>query len=162
MSRHAGYRCTKEEERHHVPEPEPVTTSPESLHHPRSLAAFRGTKLLVGGYLALSVMALVAIVLLRDHPALVNDAVWVRGSIVVASASVMFGCAVHATRGSRGAWRRLRVISGLMVGAIVVIIAVPGAFPVWLKWEQGACGILLIGVVLLVNGRQLRRVFAAG
>ncbi|MFE3548088.1 hypothetical protein ACFXN2_05355 [Streptomyces kronopolitis] len=142
--------------------PHPVATSPEILHHPRSLAAFRGAKLLVGGYLALSVLALVAIVLLRDHPALVNDAVWVRGSIVVASASVMFGCAVHAARGSRGAWRRLRVISGVMVGAIVVIIVVPGAFPVWLKWEQGAWGILLIGVVLLVNGRQLRGVFAAG
>lgn len=142
--------------------PHPVALSPESLQHPRSLAAFRGTTLLVGGYLVLSVLALVTIVLLRDHPALVNDAVWIRGTLVVASASLMFGCAVHAARGSRRAYRRLRIISGVMVGAIAVILAVPGAFPLWLKWEQGVCGLLLIGVILLVNGRQLRGVFATG
>jgi len=44
--------------------------------------------------------------------------------------------------------------------AVVVIVALPGTFPVWLKIEQSACGALLLGVVLLVNGRQLRSEFA--
>ncbi|MFI2186985.1 hypothetical protein [Streptomyces sioyaensis] len=141
--------------------PHAVAMSEENLQHPRSLAAFRSTKLLVGCYLALSVLTLVAIYLLRSDAALVNDAVWIRGSIVVASASLMFGCALQSARGSRGAYRRLRIISGVMVAAIAAIIALPGAFPLWMKIEQGVCGLLLIGVLVIVNGRQLRGVFAA-
>ncbi len=41
-----------------------------------------------------------------------------------------------------------------MVVAIRVIIALPGTFPVWLKVEQGLCGLLLIGVVILANSRR--------
>lgn len=141
--------------------PHPVAMSDESLQHPRSLAAFRSTKLLVGCYLALSVLTLVAIALLRSDTALVNDAVWIRGSIVVASASLMFVCALQSARGSRRSYRRLRIISGVMVAAIAAIIALPDAFPLWMKIEQGVCGLLLIGVLVIVNGRQLRGVFAA-
>ncbi|MFI1741349.1 hypothetical protein [Streptomyces sioyaensis] len=141
--------------------PHPVAMSEESLQHPRSLAAFRSTKLLVGCYLALSVLTLVAIALLRSDTALVNDAVWIRGSIVVASASLMFVCALQSARGSRRSYRRLRIISGVMVAAIAAIVALPDAFPLWMKIEQGVCGLLLIGVLLIVNGRQLRGVFAA-
>ncbi|MFF4183464.1 hypothetical protein ACFYZ9_09760 [Streptomyces sp. NPDC001691] len=135
--------------------------SAEHLTHPRSLAAFRATKLLLGGYLGISVLTLVAIVLLRDDSADVNSAVWVRGTIVVVSALVTYGCAVRAARGSRSAYRRLRVISGVMVVAIAAIIALPGAFPVWMKAEQGLCGVLLIAVVALVNGSHLRSLFAS-
>ncbi|MFI1159085.1 hypothetical protein [Streptomyces sioyaensis] len=142
--------------------PHAVAMSEENLQHPYSLAAFRSTKLLVGSYLALSVLTLVAIALLRSDTALVNDAVWIRGSIVVASASLMFICALQTARGSRGAYRRLRIISGVMVAAIAAIIALPGAFPLWMKIEQGVCGLLLIGVLVIVNGRHLRGVFAAG
>lgn len=55
----------------------------------------------------------------------------------------------------------MRIVSGVMVGAIAVIIALPGSFPLWLKLEQGVCGLLLLGVVALVNGRRLRSLFAA-
>ena len=48
-----------------------------------------------------------------------------------------------------------------MLAAIAVIIAVPGSFPLWMKIEQGVCGLLLLGVVAIVNGRQLRAGFAA-
>ncbi|WP_406509912.1 hypothetical protein [Streptomyces sp. NBC_00212] len=135
--------------------------SAEHLDHPRSLAAFRSTKLLVGGYLGISVLTLVAIVLLRNDSADVNAAVWVRGAIVVASALVTYLCAVRAARGSRSAYRRLRVISGVMIVAIAAIIALPGAFPVWMKAEQAVCGVLLIAVATLVNGKYLRSLFAA-
>jgi hypothetical protein len=46
-----------------------------------------------------------------------------------------------------------------MLVAIVVIIALPGTFPLWLKGEQAVCGLLLLGVALLVNGKHLRSVF---
>ncbi len=131
-----------------------------ALTHPRTRKAFRGTKLLVGAYLTLSVLTLAAIVLLRNDATIVNDAVWVRGTIVVASALLTLAFTTRAARGSRKAFLRLRIVSAVMLVAIVVIVALPGTFPVWMKIEQGVCGLLLLGVVLLVNGRQLRSEFA--
>jgi hypothetical protein len=127
---------------------------------PRALASFRAVKLLVGGYVTVSVVTLAAIVALHHHHRLVNSAVWVRGTIVAASALLTLAFTVRAARGSRGAYRRLRIISAVMVVAIVVIIALPGTFPMWMKVEQGACGLLLLGVVAIVNGGRVRSQFA--
>jgi hypothetical protein len=55
---------------------------------------------------------------------------------------------------------RLRIISIVTTVAIVVIVALPGTFPVWLKIEQSACGVLMLGVALLANGRTARSRFA--
>jgi len=41
-----------------------------------------------------------------------------------------------------------------------VIIALPGTFPLWMKVEQAVCGVLLLGVVAVVNGRVMRASFA--
>jgi hypothetical protein len=132
-----------------------------TLTHERSVAAFRSIKLLVSGYVGISLLTLVAIVLLRNHASIVNDAVWVRASIVVASSLLTLSFTVRAARGSRQAYRRLRIISGVMVVAIAVIISLPGTFPVWLKVEQAVCGLALLGVATIANGRHLRSVFAA-
>ncbi|WP_198676207.1 hypothetical protein [Kribbella monticola] len=128
---------------------------------PSTRAAFRTFKGLIGGYLALSVLTLVAVALLRNHHSMVTTPVWVRTSIVVASSLLMAAFAARAARGSGRAFLRLRLVSAIMVVAIVVIIAIPGSFPAWLKIEQGVCGLLLIGVVVVVNGKHLRSVFAA-
>ncbi|MEV0281127.1 hypothetical protein AB0I22_32730 [Streptomyces sp. NPDC050610] len=133
----------------------------EDLTHPRSLKALRSAKRLAGGYLAISVLTLAAIIVMRDDASVVNDAVWVRGTIVVASAMLTFAFAARTARGSRGAYRRLRIASGVMVVAIACIIALPGTFPMWMKIEQGVCGLALLGVVLLVNGPRMRALFAA-
>lgn len=105
----------------------------------------RTAKRLTGAYLGLSVVTLVAIVLLRNT-SMVNDAVWVRGVIVAASAVLTYTFAARAARGSRRAHLRLRLVSGIMLVAIVVIIALPGTFPLWMKVEQGVCGLLLLGL----------------
>ena len=123
--------------------------------------AFRTIKGLVSGYLGISALTFLAIILLRNHSSVVNSAVWVRGSIVVASALLTFVLTLRAAQGSRGAYRRLRIISAVMTAAIAVIITLPGTFPVWMKIEQAACGLLLLGVVIVVNGKQLRSQFAA-
>jgi hypothetical protein len=117
-------------------------------------------RLLVGAYLGLSVVTLVLIVLLRDNTAIVTAPVWVRGSIVVASALLTNVFATQMARGSHAGYLRVRLFSAIMLAAIVVIIAVPGTFPLWMKVEQGICGLLLLGVVILVNGKQLRSTFA--
>lgn len=131
-----------------------------ALTDPRTRKALRGTKLLVGAYLTLSVLTLAAIAALRGDPAIVTDAVWVRGTLVVASALLTLSFTTRAARGSRKAFLRLRIVSGVMLVAIVVIVALPGTFPVWLKIEQGVCGLLLLGVAILVNGRHLRSQFS--
>jgi hypothetical protein len=120
----------------------------------------RTVKLLAGGYLGISVLTLAAIVLLRDDTALVDDAVWIRGTIVAASSLLTFVFAVRANRGSRRAHLRIRIISAVMLLAIVVIVALPGTFPLWLKIEQSVCGLVLLGIAVLVNGRRLRSSFA--
>ncbi|EME99726.1 hypothetical protein [Streptomyces mobaraensis] len=140
---------------------QPTPVPEADLRHPLSRKAFRTVKVLVGGYLALSVLTLGVVALLRDDATAVNPAVWTRAGIVVASALFTRAFAVRAARGSRGAYRRLRIVSGVMVIAIVAIVALPGTFPLWMKTEQAVCGLLLLGVVLIVNGRHLRSQFAA-
>lgn len=117
---------------------------------------FRSIKALVGAYLGISVLTLVAIALMRDHSTVVTPAVWVRGTIVVASAALTARFTVRAARGSARAFLRLRLVTAVMVAAIVVIVSLPGMFPLWMRIEQGVCGALLLAVVVLVNGRHLR------
>ncbi|MGW6283186.1 hypothetical protein [Kribbella sp. NPDC055071] len=129
------------------------------VQHPRSASALRSVQLLVGGYLAISALTLIAIIALRNDAGAVNDAVWIRGTIVVASALLTFAFARRAARGSRKGYLQLRLVSAAMLIAIVVIIALPGTFPLWMKCEQAICGVLLLSVAVLLNGRHLRSVF---
>jgi len=121
---------------------------------------FRAIKQLLLGYLGVGIAALVAVVLLRNHPAEVNGAAWVRSIIVVGTALILLSAATLAGRGSRGAFLRLRIISIVTTVAIVVIVALPGTFPVWLKAEQAVAGVIMLGVVLLANGRRARARFS--
>jgi hypothetical protein len=131
------------------------------LDHPRIRTAFRSVKMLVGCYLGISVLTLAAVVLLRDDAAVVNDTVWIRGILVVVSALVMTALTARTARGSSRAYIRLRIASALMVVAIAVLVAIPGMLPPWMKIEQSVCGLALLGVVAVVNGKQLRSLFAA-
>ncbi|HUR04690.1 MAG TPA: hypothetical protein VM347_19250 [Nonomuraea sp.] len=141
------------------PPPRPIAD--EDLNHPLSLTAFRRMRVLVGCYFVLSVLTLVAAYVLRDDPGMVTDTVWVRGVIVAVTSSLMFAFVVGTTRGRRRAYLRLRITSAVMVVAIAILIALPGFLPMWMRTEQGVCGLLLLGVVLIVNGGHLRSMFAA-
>ncbi|WP_027861770.1 hypothetical protein [Marmoricola sp. URHB0036] len=117
-------------------------------------------RLLVGCYLALSLLTLGAVALLHGDHAAVNDAVWVRGSIVALTSILMFAFATRAAQGSKGGLVRLRIVSAIMLVAIVVIVSLPDPFPLWLKLEQAVCGVLLLGVCVLANGRAVREAFS--
>jgi hypothetical protein len=130
------------------------------MNNPRTVAALRAVRLLVGCYLAVSLLVLLVAFVLRNDADAVTDAVWTRGIIMAASAVLTLGYAVHAARGSRRAYLRLRIVTAVMVMAIAVIIAVPGAFPVWMKIEQGVCGLVLAAVIVIINGRRVRASFA--
>jgi hypothetical protein len=58
-------------------------------------------------------------------------------------------------RAYRPMWRG-GIISVVTTVAIVVIVALPGTFAVWLKIEQSVCGVLMLGVALVANGRTAR------
>jgi hypothetical protein len=114
----------------------------------RTLRDMKTTRILVAGYLVLSVLTVVAVFLMRHHAGLVNPAVWVRTCIVASSAALMMSFVL------RNAKKRLRLVSTIMLVAIAVILAVPGDFPLWLKVEQAVCGLLLAGVVIKAWRRE--------
>jgi hypothetical protein len=124
------------------------------------LSAMETVKRLVLGYVVLSVATVAAIVALSDHPDLVTDAVWGRGIIVAATSFLTLTFTLRAAKGSQPAFRRLRIVSAIILIAIAVIVALPGAFPVWFRLEQALCGGLVAGVVLLVNRPSVRAGFA--
>jgi hypothetical protein len=130
------------------------------LGNPATQSAFSRVRLLVSTYVGVGVLTLVVVFLLRHNASAVNSAVWIRTVVVAASALLMLGFVVRAAHGASRAYLRLRLVSAIMVVAIVVIIALPGTFPLWLKIEQGVCGLILIGVVTIVNGRPMRALFA--
>jgi|SRR5580658_3180807 hypothetical protein len=144
----------------HVTSGQPTSTQPTSAQ-PGTAAVFRKIKLLTGGYLAISALAVGATALMHNHPAEVNSSVWIHGIVVAASAVVALIVATLAARGHRGAYRRLRILSVVVVVAIAVIIALPDSFPLWMKAEQGVAGLLMAGVAVLANSRQARSLFAA-
>jgi hypothetical protein len=131
------------------------------LDHGQIRSAFRGVLVLAGSYVGLCVLTMVAAVLLRNHPSIVTSTVWVRGTIVLASSILTLLFARGAARGNPRAWLRLRIVTAVMVVAIAVIIALPGLFPVWMRIEQGVCGLVLLGIVIIVNGRRVRALYAA-
>lgn len=137
------------------------TVSNADVSGPATQKALGRVKLLVGLYTAISVLSLIAVALLRGHSDNVNySSVWTHGIIVAASALLALSITVRAARGARRAFLRLRIISAVLVVAIVAIVAIPGSFPLWMKAEQGVCGLLMVGVALIVNGRDLRSLFS--
>lgn len=129
------------------------------LDHPATKAAFRTITLLVGCYVAISLAAVGVLAVLHDHASVATEDAWIHGVIVAVTAVLMMTFAVRTTKGNASAYRRLRIGTGAMLAAIVVISAIPGDFPAWMKLEGGVCGLLLLGVVIVVNGKQLRSVF---
>jgi hypothetical protein len=111
---------------------------------------------LLTAFLVISVSTVIAVVLMRHNPARVTTAVWVRTPLVAASAAVLLLFAVRAAAGHRGSFRRLRIISMVVLAAIIAVVAWPGAFPVWLRVEQAVCGVIMLSVVVRTNLRVVR------
>jgi peptidoglycan/LPS O-acetylase OafA/YrhL len=132
----------------------------EDRDYRRTSTALRWMMVLVGLYLGLSLATFVALVVLHGHASLVTTATWYGVSIVAATALLMSRFARRTARGQRRPYLRLRVTAAIVLATIVVALAIPGDLPAWLKVEQGACGLLLLGVVVIVNSRLLRTAFA--
>jgi hypothetical protein len=112
--------------------------------------AFQPIKVLLACYVGLGLVGLGATVLLRGDPHLVNTAVWVRCAIVAVTSSLLYLMAELASRGSRSAFIRLRIASIAVPLAIVVLVALPDPFPVWVKVQQTLCAVVVAGAAVLV------------
>jgi len=117
---------------------------------------------LLSAFLVISVSTVAAVVLMRHNPALVTPAVWIRTPLVAASAAVLLLLARRAAAGHRGSFRRLRILSMVVLAAIIGVVAWPGAFPVWLRVEQAVCGVFMVSVVVRTNLRVVRSSIEAG
>ncbi len=135
--------------------------SEQQLKDPKTQSAFRNVRLLVGSYTSLNLAAIVALVALSHHPELATTEAWVHGIIVAATALLMASFAMRATRGSRPNYLRLRITSAIMFVAIAVIIAIPGGFPMWMKLQEAVGGLLLLGVITIINGKHVKSAFAS-
>ncbi|MFD6700389.1 MULTISPECIES: hypothetical protein [unclassified Microbacterium] len=114
-------------------------------------AAFRPVLALSWAFVAVSA-AMIAFLGIASATGIgFETAIWIRCSLVLASAIVVLAIAASAARGSRGAWVRLRIISPIIVAAVIVIVSIPGFLPDWVRLEQAACGLLLLPVAILVN-----------
>ncbi len=135
-------------------------TTPTALSQPDVQHRFRTARMLLIALTALSVATLIAAFLLRGDAREVNWVVWLRGA-AVAAASLWFPTLLgQAQRGHRGAYRRLRVLSLIIpIGIVLIIIAPDTGYPLWMKWEQGLVGVLVLGVALLLSQRRIRDVF---
>ena len=101
-------------------------------------AAFRPILLLLAGFLVVSVAMEAVLIVQNATGTAVDVAVWIRCSIVLASSLILLLLAASAVRGSRSSFQRLRIISPVIVVAVVVIVAIPGFLPEWVRIEQAA------------------------
>lgn len=135
-------------------------TAPRATLDATHSARFRTMKTLVAAYFGVSLATVAADVVMAGDTTMVTSTVWTRTVIVLLSSALMLSMVIRAAKGVRRSFLRLRLTSGAMLIAIAVIISLPGLLPLWLKLEQGCCGLLLLGVVALVNGRAMRSAFA--
>ena len=122
-------------------------------------AAFRPVVLLSGAFVAVSAAMIAFLSIATATGTAFEVAIWIRCSLVLASGIVVLAMAVAAARGSRGAWVRLRIVSPIIVAAVVVIVSIPGFLPDGVRIEQAVCGLLLLPVAILVNLPRMRALF---
>lgn len=85
----------------------------------------------VAAYGALSVAVLIVVVIISVMGREVTSFMWGRTGGMFASAVVTYWLTVLASRGARGAYVRVRIISVIVPIAIIAIDGIPGALPPW-------------------------------
>lgn len=87
-----------------------------------------------------------------------NVAIWSRvgGSLIVA---IVYGFLVRALlRGSRRAYQRVVVIGALGLISLVLLWLRP--YPTWMRFEQLAQGLVLLGILFCITRPEIRTHFA--
>jgi hypothetical protein len=115
------------------------------------LHRFRPVLVLFAAFILVSIAMEAVLVVQSIAGSPVDGAVWTRCSLVLASSIVLLLLTIAAVRGSRAAWRRLRIISPIVVIAVIVIVSIPGFLPDWVRLEQAVCGALVLPAAIILN-----------
>lgn len=114
-------------------------------------AAFRPAVILVTAFLAISAAMMAFLAVATSIGIGIDIAIWIRCSLVFGSAIVLLVFTVGTSRGSRASWIRLRIVSPIIVVAVIVIVSIPGFLPDWVRIEQAVCGLLVLPVAIMAN-----------
>jgi hypothetical protein len=137
------------------------TLSPAHPPVDRLRTRFRPMLVLLAAFLLVSAAMEAVLVVQSVTGVSVDGAVWTRCSLVLASSIVLLLLTIGASRGSRRAWIRLRIVTIVVVIAVIVIVSIPGFLPDWVRVEQGVCGALVIPVAILLNLPRTAALFPA-
>ncbi|MFF8309511.1 hypothetical protein [Streptomyces lydicus] len=137
----------------------PTTAGAARLHHPATRRAFRTVKILAAAYGALSAAVLLTVAVLASTGHTVTSFLWGRSGGILAGAAVVYWMTVLASRGTRWAYLRVRILSVVMPLAIVTVDMIPGVCPLWFALAQATCALPLAAVAFLSNGPGLRAAF---
>ncbi len=122
----------------------------ESLTHV-STRVRRATGL-AATHVALSLAAVVILVVEQVGEDAPSTSAWVHGVIVAATAVLLLSFAIRASRGGPAGLRRLRISSSILGIALVVVVLIPGAFPAWMRILEAASAVCVLGVFAQVRG----------
>jgi hypothetical protein len=120
---------------------------------------FLAIQVLLLAYLLATVATLAVLAVRHDDAAFATDEAWGHAIVVLAFAVLLLPAASRAAAGSRGAYRRLRIVSVVIPAVSVVLVALPHLLPTWMRVEQAAYGVLLLVVAVLAASAPVRRSF---
>jgi peptidoglycan/LPS O-acetylase OafA/YrhL len=89
----------------------------------------------------------------------ISPAVWVRSTIVLIVGLFMLLCGKQMRGGRRRAYVRAKWIAVLGTVGFVGVAALPGPFPVWMRIEQGAQGMLFLALAWMLTRPALASFF---
>jgi len=79
---------------------------------------------------------------------------WTHAFIVCVFAAVLLSVVHRAATGTRGAYRRLQIVSVVLPVVSLLEAVIPGLFPTWMRIEQLLYALLLLFVALLVRSSR--------
>lgn len=121
---------------------------------------FAVIRILLATYLAATVATIGVLAARRADTAFASDEAWGHAVVVLAFAVLLVPAGSRAAAGSRGAYRRLLVVSVVIPLVSIVLVALPHLLPPWMRIEQAAYGVLLLTVACLAASGPVRRSLA--
>jgi hypothetical protein len=133
--------------------------TPEQRDHPDTARTVRRARMLAVALTTVNLLNVGYLILLHGDPRIVTDAAWGRSLILLIAGLALIFFTTGLGYGSYRSYLCVRVESIALLVSVVVMIAIPGLLPAWMKIEQAVCGVILLALVLLVI-TQLRTVFS--
>lgn len=121
---------------------------------------FRTIRAMCAAYLAATVLTIAFLAWKNNDRSLVTDHAWGHEVILLVFAVVLVLVARRAAEGHRRAYLRLRIVAVVVPVASLVVAAIPGFLPGWMRIEQVVYGLWLVGVAVLAHHPAVRSGFA--